>query len=47
MLKYLGAAPGQPGPAEEDRELAALIKAIHLDVLRENARTHALEIAAA
>jgi hypothetical protein len=34
-------------PAESDRETAALIKAIHLEALRENAREHALAIAAA
>jgi uncharacterized protein (DUF2336 family) len=47
MLKELNAAPGQSGPAEADRELAALLKRIHLDALRENARGHALAIAAA
>jgi len=35
------------GEASEDRELAGLIKSIHLDTLRENARGHALAIAAA
>jgi uncharacterized protein (DUF2336 family) len=39
MLDELG--PESPG------ELASLLKAIHLDVLRENARAHALAIAAA
>ena len=47
MLGEVNAAPGQPGPSERDRETAALIKAIHLEVLRENARSHALAIAAA
>lgn len=47
MLNEIGAAPGQPGPADSDREAAALIKAIHLEALRENAREHALAIAAA
>lgn len=47
MLNEIGAAPGQPGPAESDREAAALIKAIHLEVLRDNAREHALAVAAA
>lgn len=47
MLKEIGATPGQAGPAPEDRELAALMKTIHLDALRENARQHALAIAAA
>jgi uncharacterized protein (DUF2336 family) len=40
MLKELG---GQ----QADGDLAALIKSIHLDALRENAREHALAIAAA
>lgn len=47
MLKHLGAAPGQAGPADRDRELAALIRSIHLCALRDNARFHALAIAAA
>ena len=47
MLKHLNAAPGQAGPTEADRELASLIKRIHLEVLRDNARTHAMAIAAA
>lgn len=47
MLKEIGAGPGQTGPAERDREAAALIKSIHLEVLRDNARGHALAIAAA
>lgn len=47
MLKSIGAAPGQGGPAEDCRELAALLKSIHLDELRANARGHALSIAAA
>ena len=47
MLKAIDAAPGQAGPAEELRELAALLKSIHLDELRANARGHALAIAAA
>ncbi|MBX3531634.1 MAG: DUF2336 domain-containing protein [Rhizobiaceae bacterium] len=47
MLKAIGAAPGQPGPAEDCRELATLLKAIHLEELRANARGHALAIAAA
>lgn len=40
MLDELGDPPA-------DRELAALIRSIHLDTLRENARDHALAIAAA
>jgi len=40
MLKELG-GPGAQG------ELASLLKSVHLDVLRENARDHALAIAAA
>lgn len=47
MLREINAAPGQPGPAEADREVATLVKGIHLEVLRENARCHALSIAAA
>ena len=47
MLKEIGAAPGQPGPTEQHRETAALIRSIHLEALRENARGHALAIAAA
>ena len=40
MLKELGGAGAQS-------DLAALMKSIHLDALRENARGHALAIAAA
>ncbi len=40
MLRELGEGPG-------DSELAGLIRSIHLDTLRENARGHALAIAAA
>ena len=40
MLRELGEEP-------DDRELAGLIRSIHLDTLRENARGHALAIAAA
>ena len=47
MLREIGATPGQTGPAEADRELATLLKSIHLDELRDNARGHALAIAAA
>ena len=47
MLHELGAGPGQPGPSESRREVATLVKAIHLEALRENARGHALAIAAA
>jgi uncharacterized protein (DUF2336 family) len=47
MLKELNACPGQSGPAERYAELAGLIRTIHLEVLRENARGHALAIAAA
>ena len=38
---------GELGEGPEDSELAGLIKSIHLDTLRENARGHALAIAAA
>ena len=47
MLSEIGATPGQPGPREGLTDLAGLLKSIHLDVLRENARGHALAIAAA
>lgn len=47
MLRELGAGPGQAGPDEHLREAAAIVKSIHLEVLRENARGHALAIAAA
>jgi uncharacterized protein (DUF2336 family) len=47
MLKELNACPGQSGPAARHAELAGLVRAIHLEVLRENARDHALAIAAA
>ena len=47
MLREIGATPGQTGPADADRELATLLKSIHLDELRDNARGHALAIAAA
>lgn len=47
MLKAINAAPGQSGPAPEHADLAALLKAVHLDLLRANARGHALAIAAA
>lgn len=47
MLTVLDAAPGQAGPSEDDRELADLLKSIHIDQLRANARGHAMAIAAA
>lgn len=47
MLSKIGAAPGQAGPIESDREAASLIRTIHLEALRDNARSHALAIAAA
>lgn len=47
MLNEIGAAPAQAGPAEDDRAAAALIRTIHLEALRDNAREHALAIAAA
>lgn len=47
MLREIGAAPGQPGASERDSEIATLVKTIHLETLRENARHHALAIAAA
>jgi len=47
MLKEINACPGQSGPAPHHADLAGLIRSIHLEVLRENARSHALAIAAA
>lgn len=47
MLAELDAAPGQKGPAPECAELAGLLKSIHLEALRRNARCEALTIAAA
>jgi uncharacterized protein (DUF2336 family) len=47
MLREIGATPGQEGPDEAHGELAKLLKSIHLDALRDNARGHALAIAAA
>lgn len=47
MMREINAAPGQGGPIKENDGLAAILKSIHLDVLRENARGHALSIAAA
>lgn len=47
MLTVLGATPGQSGVCDEDRELADLLKSIHIDQLRANARGHAIAIAAA
>lgn len=47
MLRRIDAAQGQAGPAEHHRELSALLRRIHLDALRDNARLHARTIAAA
>lgn len=47
MLRAVNAAPGQAGSSDEHREVATLVKSIHLEALRENARVHALQIAAA
>lgn len=47
MLQAIGAAPGQGGAPLGSSDLAALLKSIHLDALRDNARQHALAIAAA
>lgn len=47
MLSELNATPGQPDPAPECAELAGLVRSIHLDALRRNARSEALAIAAA
>lgn len=47
MLRTLEAAPDQAGPAPECAEIAALLKSVHLEALRDNARGAALAIAAA
>lgn len=47
MLQSIGANPGQNGAALHSSDLAVLLKSIHLDALRDNARQHALAIAAA
>lgn len=47
MLREIGATPGQKGPSHDNDDLATLLKALHLEVLRENARGHAMAIAAA
>ncbi|MEZ5811593.1 MAG: DUF2336 domain-containing protein [Rhizobiaceae bacterium] len=47
MLAVLGAIPGKAGAREQDRDLADLLKSIHIDELRANARGHAIAIAAA
>ncbi len=47
MLKELNAGPGQSGAAPHHADLAGLIRSIHLEALRDNARGHALAIAAA
>ncbi|MEQ9246288.1 MAG: DUF2336 domain-containing protein [Nitratireductor sp.] len=47
MLESIGATPGQPGPVQDAAELAGLLRSIHLDALRENARVQAQAIAAA
>ncbi|MFC5585846.1 DUF2336 domain-containing protein [Nitratireductor kimnyeongensis] len=47
MLESIGATPGQGGPSVGSAELAGLLRSIHLDALRENARIQAQAIAAA
>lgn len=47
MLREIGGAPGQKGPSPDNDDLASLLKSLHLEVLRENARGHAKAIAAA
>jgi uncharacterized protein (DUF2336 family) len=47
MMGVIGACPGQSGPTREHSELAALLRRIHLEALRSNARHHARVIAAA
>lgn len=43
----LQSAEIRASPSDSERELAALLRSIHLELLRENARSHALAIAAA
>jgi uncharacterized protein (DUF2336 family) len=47
MFKEITGASGEAGLTGQGGEIAALVKSIHLEVLRENARDHALAIAAA
>ncbi len=47
MLRAVPGAEGNDLSSTADREVASLIKAIHLDFLRRNARGHALAVAAA
>ncbi len=48
MLREIGGAPGSPNlPKAENDDLISLLKSVHLDQLRRNARGHALAIAAA
>ncbi|WP_295806462.1 DUF2336 domain-containing protein [uncultured Nitratireductor sp.] len=47
MLESIGATPGQAGPDAEATDLAGLLRSVHLDALRENARLQAQAIAAA
>lgn len=47
MLRAVPGAESGDHPTVADRDVASLIKAIHLDFLRRNARGHALAIAAA
>lgn len=47
MLRDLDAAVRTRTVADEDGRLGALLKSIHREALRENARGHALVIAAA
>ncbi len=47
MLRTIPGVASPEGPAERDREIAGLIKSIHMEQLRRNARGHARAIAAA
>lgn len=47
MLRTLDTAQGQSGSFEQHNDVAALIRMIHLEALRDNARDHALQITAA
>ncbi len=47
MLRQLGAEPGREDAQPVEGSLVKLLKTIHLEALRDNARRHALQIAAA
>ncbi|WP_367714528.1 DUF2336 domain-containing protein [Nitratireductor sp. GISD-1A_MAKvit] len=47
MLEAIGATPAQAGPEPDAAELAALLRSIHIEALRENARLQAQALVAA